>query len=195
MGLNGYGGAEWKEFARALAEYGLPVMRAWIATGMIFTKCAEKGIAVKRLARVRDEDDANEIANDALVRALRAFKDVLKNGRWIASKGASLKTFFIGQCLFQFPNEYRRWSREQCRPKASNDVVAEHLAANRTERARPQHLVELSREAARIERDSPAAIAGVMELGYTAIEIAEVLGLSESAIVNRVYHYRKAKTE
>jgi hypothetical protein len=29
--------------------------------------------------------------------------------RWDPKKGASIKTFFIGQCLIRFVNVYNRW--------------------------------------------------------------------------------------
>jgi hypothetical protein len=34
---------------------------------------------------------------------------VLRRQRWDYRKGASLRTYFIGQCLSRFANVYRRW--------------------------------------------------------------------------------------
>lgn len=43
-----------------------------------------------------------------VVNALGAFLDIaLKKGNWSPTKGASLKTYFIGQCKIQFANVYK----------------------------------------------------------------------------------------
>jgi hypothetical protein len=112
--LQGYAGPEWIRFTRALAEYGYPVMRAWVFTGAIFLRCAEKGIG--RLPRTNttfDGTDAAEIAGETVAEAIKHFRDrVLIPGRWDMTRGASLNTFFVGQCILRFPNVYRRWYRE-----------------------------------------------------------------------------------
>jgi len=36
----------------------------------------------------------------------------MKDG-WDPARGAQLTTYFIGQCLFQYPNVFRRWQNER----------------------------------------------------------------------------------
>jgi hypothetical protein len=40
---------------------------------------------------------------------------VLKPGKWDYHRGATLKTFFVGACLLQFPNVFEVWATEQRR--------------------------------------------------------------------------------
>jgi hypothetical protein len=88
-------------------------MGAWIVTGHVFVKCREKGLAGDELLPPPNgiaRDDALELANDTVSEALINFRDnVLAAGRWDASRGASLTTFFIGNCLLRFANVYRKW--------------------------------------------------------------------------------------
>jgi DNA-directed RNA polymerase specialized sigma24 family protein len=55
-----------------------------------------------------------EIAIETTSRALKYFiDDVLKAGRWDHRRGATLKTYFVGACLLQFPNVFDVWATEQ----------------------------------------------------------------------------------
>ncbi len=45
--------------------------------------------------------------------ALNKFRDtVLRRHRWDSTRGATIKTYFIGQCLIHFSNIYRSWIAE-----------------------------------------------------------------------------------
>lgn len=111
--LSDFADEAWAPLAEALAEYGFGVMRAWIASGQIFRELARGRDFAKAsppLAAWLTKDEAESIAGEVVTLALRAFKDdVLAKGVWDARRGASLSTFFVGQCKLQFPNVYRRW--------------------------------------------------------------------------------------
>jgi hypothetical protein len=117
LSLARFTGSPWDEVARALVEYGRTVMFAWIATGVVFSKCHDKGIVIGRFAspwRPIRGLDAEELTEDTVAAAIIAFRDgVLGRGRWDPARGASLATFFVGNCLLQFPNIYRAWRRQQ----------------------------------------------------------------------------------
>ena len=190
LALQGYEGPEWKEVATALVEYAHTVMRAWIATGLIYRKCAARKILLK--PQPRDEDDVCALADETVTRALHSFKEtVLKRNRWDRSKGASLGTFFVGHCLIKFGNVYRRWSREQCLPPLSEEKVLDGLLSSRNDQASPWRVIELALQESRHDRNSPAAVTYLMELGWSAEEIAAVLKISVSAVENRAYHHRR----
>lgn len=120
--LEGYEGEAWLYFREVLARYGFAVLRAWIYKGKIVERCLEKGIR-RGLPRGADagplgRDAADELGGETVAVAINAFRDeVLKKNRWDPSRGpgrtASLKTFFIGQCLIRYPEVFRRWKREQ----------------------------------------------------------------------------------
>lgn len=52
------------------------------------------------------------VVGDAIIAFQR---DVLPNGKWRPGGGASLSTFFIGQCLFRYGNAVQQWQREDRR--------------------------------------------------------------------------------
>jgi hypothetical protein len=59
-----------------------------------------------------DPDTVAELAQETVAKALRHFHDdVLVPGKWDSRRGATLRTYFIGQCLIRFANIYRRWWR------------------------------------------------------------------------------------
>jgi DNA-directed RNA polymerase specialized sigma24 family protein len=125
LSAEGYVGRKYTVFATVLAKYGVAVIRGWIRQGVILAKVRERGFGglppePHRRALNEDEDTAEELANETVALALVAFRDkVLVPGRWDASRGASLSTFFVGQCLMQFGNVYRRWRTEYVsRPEA-----------------------------------------------------------------------------
>ncbi|WP_236723603.1 RNA polymerase sigma factor [Mycobacterium avium] len=124
------------------------------------------------------------------------FRDkVLMTHRWQSSGGASLGTFFIGQCLYQFANIYRSALRaekerieEATTPMAelpedrfdiikgieativANDTVAEAMALLSTDRARRALFMQ--------------------EHGFTQREIADELGLPDAKSVENLIGYQ-----
>lgn len=60
-----------------------------------------------------DPENADELANETVAVALNKFRDTnLRRHRWDSTRGATIKTYFIGQCLIRFPNIYRSWLAE-----------------------------------------------------------------------------------
>jgi hypothetical protein len=122
LGLQGFQGPEYDVFATELAKYGLAVIRGWLFRRVIFAKCRERGfggLPEPPADALRDRDTVEELACETVAVALVHFRDdVLLVGRWVSSGGATLKTYFIGQCLIRFPNVYRRWLREVPREPA-----------------------------------------------------------------------------
>jgi DNA-directed RNA polymerase specialized sigma24 family protein len=196
LALRGYEGPAWQQFASALAEYGFQVVAAWTKSGLIFAKCTEKGLGLATFQAIsRSSDDAEEIAGETVAIAIRAFRDkVLVPARWDPSRGATLRTFFIGQCIFQFPNVLRRWVAEQALPSVDTSVLAAQL--ERTTHPSPDVLVELSRSLKVLEtlpNEHPAKIKTLAAMGYSHVEIAELLDCTEKAVEMKLYHARKAR--
>lgn len=112
LSVEGFKGKAWTEVSEALVQYGWTVMRAWIVTGVVVVKCAERHLGGSKLAPPAGgmlRDDALDLATDTVSDAIVNFRDkVLARGQWDPSKGASLATFFIGNCLLRFANNYRK---------------------------------------------------------------------------------------
>jgi DNA-directed RNA polymerase specialized sigma24 family protein len=196
--LSQYQGRGWDMFAQALAEYGVQVIGAWVGgrERLIFAKCAAKGIGA--LVPVDyDKDDARGLANETVVRAIAAFREkVLVPGRWRPAKGASLKTFFVGQCLFQFPNVYRKWQREQVKARKARRIVG-RMDPDFLRPVTPVEIAaELRREIDKLSAlgfDSPDALAIAQRYGYTVAELAEIVGTTDRAIEGRIYRNKSKK--
>jgi len=123
------------------ASYAIAVLMAWMRTGEIFGKCKAKGRPVSGSTSDWSRDDRLEIAVETTARALKYFLgEVLVPGKWDHSRGATLKTFFVGACLLQFPNEYDRWAGEQRRwggPRENRPWSRPSSAATRSGQTRP----------------------------------------------------------
>ncbi len=186
--LHEFSGRAWERFNRELARYGLGVLRAWLRYGTIYGKVqALTGYKLGRIEGWPDPDTVESLAGDTVVAALTYFREkVLKTNQWQSAGGASLSTYFIGQCLYQFANVYRsalRAERDRIKqavtPTAelpeeafdiirgieetivARDAVAEALAQLTTPRARQALFLQ--------------------EAGYTQSEIADQLGLAGGA--------------
>ena len=118
---------EWQEFSWVLAEYGHSVMTAWLVTGNIRKMAAahNNGAGVYGLTKVPEglrlsKEEAHDVAMDIVINAINKFRTRTlmhpdQSKRWNAGGGASLKTFFIGRCLMEFPDAYRTWAKTQPR--------------------------------------------------------------------------------
>jgi hypothetical protein len=108
LAVNDFAGPEYVLFEEDLVRYGRSVLMAELASGLIFTKCAQKGV---RLPRWRlSSQDSEELVYDTLARALPIFRrKALVEGRWQPEGGATLKTFFVNFLPYQFANAYREW--------------------------------------------------------------------------------------
>jgi DNA-directed RNA polymerase specialized sigma24 family protein len=199
--LHKFTGPPWERFSRELARYGLGVLRSWIGRGTIYGKAkALTGYGLGRLEGWPDPQTVEDLAADTVVAALIYFRDhVLRNHRWQSSGGASLGTFFIGQCLYQFANVYRSALRAELEridqatvtPMAelpeehfdiikgieetivSRDAVAEAMALLSTDRARRALLLQ--------------------EMGFSQREIADELHLPDAKSVENLIGYQHAR--
>jgi hypothetical protein len=103
-------GPAWREFAEELVRYGLPVMIYWLVTGRIFVMCQARGFGLER-PECNDwaRADLEGFADEVVARGLNTFKQALQDGEWHSDGGATLRTFFMGACVLEFPNLYRKW--------------------------------------------------------------------------------------
>lgn len=196
--LNGFAGPQWDRFTRELARYGLGVLRAWILRGNIYGKVQSlTGYGLSRLDGWPDRQTAEDLAAETVVVALNYFRDnVLKAHRWQSAGGASLSTFFIGQCLHQFANLYRRAFR-------SERERIEHAVTPMAEL--PEHSFEVIKgiEETIVGRNSVAEAMNQLTStrarkalflreigGYTHREIADQLGLPNAKSVENLIGYQ-----
>jgi hypothetical protein len=194
LARTGFEGPGWEEvLAPELARYGEPVLTVWIMSGMIFVRCREKQLRLPPWKRSLTREEAGDLARMTVAHTLPTFRErALVKGGWRPDGGASLASWFIGSCLYAFPNLWRAWRSEQTR---WDDA---HGPAVLLENNRPPVCDPAAQVAGQAE--VLATLAGMGEVdgkifalavdGYTQPEIAEILGLTVRAVEGRVRRVR-----
>ncbi|MDN4609599.1 RNA polymerase sigma factor [Arthrobacter burdickii] len=210
--LDGFVGHNYDAFANEIARYGWAVIRGWIYRGQIASEVKRKGFGALE-AEPRPGvliEDAEALADETVVQALTAFREkVLLPGKWDPAKGASLRTFFVGQCLLQFSNVYKTWRRQELRSYVEpweSDVDRELDGFEQESAAQTVPNVEESavrwdeiRHALSTITDQRARSAFYLNAyyGYTHDEVGRKLGMSgkavESALARARLQMRKGR--
>lgn len=189
---NGYTGPEYQEFVKVLAGYGVQVIRSWVRTGFIFVKCSQRGFGLNNILLGRSpseaRDDAQALANETVAVSIVGFRThVLIPGKWRPDKGASLRTYFIGQCVLRFPNVYRAWVTETL-PAQIDGVLPEMVLPPAVD---PHEATVLALKLKELRSDPKRFIVALRGMGYTQPEIAELLGTTWRAIESRLQRLKK----
>lgn len=198
--LSGYAPRYWEPAAAEFARYGHDVVVGWLRTGKMMTKVYEK---TKRRTRSPDdpfdEDAVQTLATDTVVAALDAFLEkVMKPNAWRPDGGASLKTFFIGQCCFQFTNVYKKWWRSE-KHRHKSRAAAGLLSTERLTTPVPEPDVWVIRsddvaDALKLLSTEVAREAFSMHAaGYSHAEIAESLALTDPKAVENLLNYQRRR--
>lgn len=191
---HGFEGHEYVSTARELARYGVAVLTAWTMRGTIFDKCVRVGRGVQRPPPgvVIDRDEAQSLAGEVVAVALRHFREeVLLPGLWDPSRGASLTTFFVGQCVLRFPNLYRQWLTQQPPVPAVDDTVLDQRSTG--ESVEDDVITErMTAQALQLVRSPDARRALVMtSMGYPQSDIAKKLATTEKAVERMIAYARE----
>lgn len=87
----GFRGRDWEKIADRLVAYGLKVMSASIGSGLIYERCAARGLGIARVAQFTP-DVADDLAHETVAQAfVKVRDDVLPRGIWRPDTGASLR--------------------------------------------------------------------------------------------------------
>jgi DNA-directed RNA polymerase specialized sigma24 family protein len=198
LAFQGFTGAGWEVFVRELARYGLAVVKAWLANGEMFHQCTIKNCHPGGAPPWWTEDDREGLAHIVVAEALRTFRQrALIGGGWSYQGGASLKTYFIGTCVFEFPNPFRKWKREE--EKVRKLLSTESLLASGYD------CPSLGRDPADtavdsvvgwaeydvITTDRTKKIILLTALQYSASEVAEIMQVSKKSVEMVLANQRK----
>jgi hypothetical protein len=200
----GFAGPVFDVTVNEFAAYGVATLMAWMRTGEIARKCQSRGRPLPgadRVVAMWSRDDRLEIAVETTARALRYFVDeVLKSSRWNYRRGATLRTYFVGACLLQFPNVYEVWVNEQKRWGAVDLVEPGTEEAAGQDRgdvawADPTARYVIHRQHVRemlegIADPQTRKAAQMVMLGYEQAEAGAELGLTAAAVGARFYRLR-----
>ena len=194
--LADFQGPAWIEFADALVSYGHPVMKCWLVTGKIFAQCQAKGFGLERPVREKWlRADHEGFANEVVARGLNSFKRALQGGAWSHKGGASLRTFFMGACVLEFPNLYRRWWLNVDSQSPTPTIVESNIDT------RPDlslgdlvtMRIEIQEALISIDDDTTRAAVLLDFAGYSHREIAELLGITTRGVEGRLRRQRERR--
>lgn len=205
LALGGFEGPDYEMFAGELAAYAYTILASWMRRGLIYKHCADRGRPVgatetERAELAADLDQCEELAMETAAVSLTFFRDrVLLRRRWDVTAGATIATYFVGACLLQFPNVFRRWRRERQRWRDALAWEAIDQGASRglggDPGQDPQNVVvgttTVMDELNRMPKELRNAVALVLD-GHTYAEVAAMLGTTPRAIEGRLYRYRQA---
>lgn len=178
-----YKGREWEAFATRMVRYAISVLRGWVRNGKIFVLCAQRKRPVPHMGRI-SASDVEDLVQDTVGDALLKFRDnVLVPGRWDSTRGATLATFFIGQCLLQFPNHYRLWWR-QGRPLPLHKGEMQYQAAFYD----PEEQFSLRQQIDQLPEGIPEIASGKV-MGLSNEEIGVGLGCSKRSAESKFWHF------
>jgi hypothetical protein len=119
-----FDGPAWDYFAECLARYAIPIMMAWVKSGLIFQKCGEKRLGVSCGEWYICDDDVDDIVIQTVTTALDSFRArVLRGDRRKPGGQAKITTWFINSCIYEFPNVWRTWVGQQKKNKKIAQVM------------------------------------------------------------------------
>nr|WP_157554196.1 sigma factor-like helix-turn-helix DNA-binding protein [Herbidospora sakaeratensis] len=201
LALRRFEGPDYDLFAHELAKYGLAVISGWIRRGLIMARCRERGfggLPEPPLGAFDDPDVVEELAGETVGKALYHFRqDVLLKGKWDPRRRASLRTYFIGQCLIRFSNVYRQWLKTEQR----QHILADHDTLDAVERGfitGPEQRLVVQSEVERAIKaiSNPRVRHAVLlhAMGMPHREIGEELGISDKAVERMIANERTRMT-
>jgi DNA-directed RNA polymerase specialized sigma24 family protein len=193
-----FAGPDYQAYIEELAAYGIAVCEAWLVMGLMFQRCARQGRPIGDPPTDWSADDRRELVLETVTVALRDFREyALVKGEWKPDAGSSLKTYFIGGCVFAFPNVYRSWKRE--RDHWAWTVLDEGMLHSVPVRGpgpedRVLEWANLRALLASLDQRTAAVVMLGAE-GYSQEEIAEILDVTKRAVEGLLYRHRKRWAE
>lgn len=197
LGLQNFEGEDWDVFEEELAKYGLAVIGGWIRRGAIFGKYFERGFGgLAEPFRDFTDDEVEELALETVSKGLYHFKrDVLMKQRWDYRKGATLRTFFVGQCLSRFANVYRHWrTNEQNNWYLATDddeLLAALGPTSEGTASRAVDRVYAERALATVKDKRVEMAMRLTAADRSQADIARILGVTEKAVERMLANERR----
>jgi RNA polymerase sigma factor (sigma-70 family) len=195
LASQGFAGPEYEAFANKLARFGFATMKSWIRSGRIFKESADRGRPLARREFISYED-SQDLALETCAAGLASFQKraILEKG-WRPDGGSSLSTYFIGACVYQFPNVYRGWLRSQRSLTIADAGVPNLVHYDYRPEISAEDTVIPQLDFERILSELPPKQGRVLLLnayGYSHAEIGEQLGITSKAVEGLLRRARHA---
>ncbi|MFD3572226.1 hypothetical protein [Streptomyces sp. NPDC058667] len=201
LAREGFAGPRYEVFENDLARYAIAVLRAWMYSGYIFKMASSRGFGLnpheldlERLAA--DSDLREELASMTVALALPRFRQrAFVEGGWTFIGGAGITTYFMGACMYDFPNEFRRHRTSEAaqrqallHPHFDNEV----LPGVEAEVVGRQILRDALKDIGPKKVRERAVVALTLD-GFTQEEIRDILGEKSVRAIEGVLHRWRKK--
>lgn len=198
----GFEGPATQQLEAELWRYGWHCLRKWMKDGNIAARCKAKGVRLKCLDQEvtelqRSAELREDLAAAAVGEAVMYFMDYsLKRGYWKPRKGASMRTYFIHDCLYKFRDAFNAWARPRRR---QIEALAGTVLDLGSTQPGFEEQVELRDAVRRILQRSPAEAAAIAAMLYrepcTQKEIGAQLNLSVRSVEGYLRRMRSLARE
>ena len=202
LAAGSFTGRCYERFENELAAYAMSVLRGWMHSGFIFQLTAARGFALNpsddELEELhRNSDAREELAIMTVALALPRFRDqALVGGGWRFEGGASLSTYFMGACLYVFPNEVRKRRVQHKRWRLQDNGDPGLISPAEDPTTDPCVIstgnLRVCDDLARTDDRTRAIVALTID-GYTQEEIVELLEETSVRAVEGVLHRWRKK--
>ncbi|PWI05116.1 hypothetical protein DIZ27_41300 [Streptomyces sp. NWU339] len=206
LARDGFEGSRYDRFVEELVRYGISVLRGWMHSGFIFHLVADRGFGLNPheldLEELASNSDLREeLATMTVARALPRFRQrALIEGGWTYEGGASITTYFMGACAYDFPNEFRRYragEERQSRALHRQQELYEDPISPLSVAAEVHGNLEVLERLRVIKDPRTRATVALTVDGYSQEEIRQILDAkSVRAVEGMLYRWRsKEKRE
>ncbi|MER7638136.1 hypothetical protein [Streptomyces sp. NPDC126522] len=201
LAQDGFQGSRYDLFVEELVRYGISVLRGWMHSGFIFQLVAQRGFGLQPheldLEELATQSEVREeLATMTVARALPRFRQTaLVEGGWTFEGGASITTYFMGACIYRFPNEFRRHraaAERQRRALQRQQTVYENPAGPRSTADEVLGKMWVREELENITDPRTRTVVALTLDDYTQEEIQQMLDeKSVRVIEGLLYRWRK----
>lgn len=208
-----FSGANYAEFVTVLVSYGFGVIGGWVRRGVLLNECRKKriqGLPADGTLFTEDLDagQRDELVADIVAEAVIDFTEKSMRGRrWTPAGRASMKTYFIGGCLFSSvrPLQLLAQKIDEDRSRAEHEQnVAKHylnsdepvdLSLGSADLADEVVLKLHAEQLAQQLPPNDQLIIGMKSEGYTYKDIARRIGSTPKGVESRMKRIRRESQE
>ena len=190
----------WDPLAERLVHYGCRVMLGWLCTGKITRKCQDQGHGAPQVpewlmsATPEARDVRQELVGETVAHGLVIFRKKLIDDQWDPDAGRSLAAYFIGACLYAFPNVVRRWRNGEFRWRKAQSEWLQRGGAVVEPVIHPLGVVDAMLTLESLLKDEEQRVVSAVRLsyiGFNNVEIAHMLGLTDGAVRGIIRRWRQ----
>jgi hypothetical protein len=163
---------KWARLIAELARYAHQVVRSWIAIVASVSTDTAGWSPTERSLPTLTEQDAEDLTNDIVARAVTGFQEELGRARWwLKDERPDMKVLFLLECALQLPDAHRSWLLRTDRLSWDEDEQIAS-ASDASTQHQPEFLVVLQGQL----RDERVRVRYLLKASrYSDLEVVEII--------------------